>query len=110
MRRSSIGVFALLTAATVAGCSGGPSTGPSATGRLVFQLASTGTGAPYTEFKTLVGQRLPGANTTTPAPIVTITQPGLTANSSDVRIVVYWQPPGEPTRHQYEVVATVAQN
>ena len=77
---------------------------------LIANFASTGTGAPYAEFKTLVGQRLPGANTAAPAPIVTITQPGLTANSSDVRIVVSWRPPGEPTAHQYEVVATIAQN
>ncbi len=70
---------------------------------------ATGTGAPYTEFKTLVTQRLPGAGATGNAPTVTLT-PGPTPTSTNVLIQIFWQPPGESLRHQYQLDATVAQN
>jgi len=79
--------------------------------KLVADFA-TGGGANYLEFKAWAAQRLPGANIAVNAPLVDITQPGLTAQASDVRIQLFWQPPGEPagTQHKYEVVATVAAN
>ncbi len=67
-------------------------------------------GPAYTEFKAWVGQRLPGASLPLNDPQVTITPSGITATSSTVRIQVFWQPPGETSRHQYDVVATVGSN
>ena len=69
----------------------------------------TGAGAPYVEFKTLVGQRLPGASVAANSPLVTVT-PGKTSTSSNVVIQVFWQPPGETARHQYQVDGTISQN
>lgn len=76
---------------------------------LVADFDSGSGGIAYTEFKTWVGQRLPGANIAINAPVVTIT-PGVTATSSDVLITVFWLPPGEPARHRYDVVATIGTN
>lgn len=76
---------------------------------LVANFASASAGPPYTEFKNWVGQRLPGASAAGNDPIVTIT-PGATATSSNVQITVFWQPPGETSRHHYDVDATVGQN
>jgi len=76
---------------------------------LVADFGSAGAGIPYTEFKTWVGQRLPGASVPANAPVVTIT-PGATATSSDVQITVFWQPPGEISRHRYDVDATIGTN
>ena len=77
----------------------------------------TGGGAPYTEFKAWVGQRLPGASIAANAPQVTIdgaANPApLTATSHNVLIQVFWQAPGEPAgtpRHKYEIDATVGAN
>lgn len=71
-----------------------------------------GVGIPYTEFKTWVGQRLPGASIAANAPVVTVTKPGAsaTATSADVQITIFWQPPGEPVRHHYDVDATIGPN
>jgi type IV pilus assembly protein PilV len=80
---------------------------------LIADFDSGGGGAKYTEFKAWVGQRLPGANIPANAPVVTVTQPGLTPQASDVLIRVFWQAPGEPAgspAHKYEIVATVAGN
>jgi type IV pilus assembly protein PilV len=74
---------------------------------LVADFDSGGAGIPYTEFKTWVGQRLPGASAN--PPLVNIT-PGVTATSSDVRVTVYWLPPGEISRHKYDVEATIGTN
>ena len=78
---------------------------------------STGGGAPYTEFKNWVGQRLPGASIPANAPQVTIdggANPApLTATSHNVLIQVFWQAPGEPAgtpKHKYEIDATVGAN
>lgn len=81
--------------------------------KLIADFDSGGAGANYTEFKAWVGQRLPGANIPANAPVVTVVQPGLTPQASDVRIQVFWQAPGEPAgspAHKYEIVATVAGN
>jgi type IV pilus assembly protein PilV len=72
---------------------------------LVADFDSGGGGIPYTEFKTWVGQRLPGAK----APVVAVT-PGVTATSSNVQITIFWQPPGEPSSHKYDVDATIGTN
>lgn len=77
---------------------------------LVADFDSGGAGLPYTEFKTWVGQRLPGASIPANAPVVTITKPGATATSADVHITVFWMPPGEISRHKYDVVATIGPN
>jgi type IV pilus assembly protein PilV len=66
-------------------------------------------GIPYTEFKTWVGQRLPGASVAGNEPRVTFS-PGATATSRDVQVTVFWQPPGELFRHQYQVDATIGTN
>jgi len=76
---------------------------------LVANFDSAGGGPAYTEFKAWVGQRLPGASIVGNEPFVQIT-PGLTATSSTVLIRVFWQPPGEPARHNHDVVATVGSN
>ena len=68
---------------------------------------NTGTGAGYTEFKSVVGQRLPGAALNSPK--VTVTA-GPTPNSANVLIEVYWLPPGEPGRHQTQVFGTIGFN
>ena len=79
---------------------------------LVADFDSGSAGIPYTEFKTWVGQRLPGASIPANAPVVTITKPGAgaTATSADVQITVFWQPPGEISRHRYDVDATIGTN
>jgi type IV pilus assembly protein PilV len=81
--------------------------------QLIADFDSAGGGTNYTEFKTWAGQRLPGANIAANFPVVTVTQPGLTPQATDVRIQLFWQAPGEPTgspAHKYEIVATVAGN
>lgn len=77
---------------------------------LAADFASAGVGAPYSEFKAWVGQRLPGAAIAGNEPFVEVTKSGITDTSSTVHITVYWQPPGEPVRHQYDVIATVGGN
>jgi type IV pilus assembly protein PilV len=82
------------------------------TSTLVTDLAANfnvGSGAGYTEFKTMVGQRLPGAGLSTNAPFVDVVA-GPTANSANVVIRVFWQPPGEPGNHKFEVFGTVGYN
>ena len=74
---------------------------------LLADFGSGGGGIPYTEFKTWVGQRLPGGSIK--APVVTIT-PGATVGSSDVQISIFWQPPGELAAHHYDVDATIGTN
>lgn len=81
--------------------------------KLIADFDSGGGGPVYSEFKTVVGQRLPGASLPLNKPVVQVTQPGPTATSSNVLIQVFWQPPGEPAgtpAHKYEMVATVGSN
>ena len=81
----------------------------------IADFDSSAGGPAYTEFKTWVGQRLPGANIPANAPVVTITQDATTptTTSSWVYIRVIWQAPGEPAgspAHFYETDATVGSN
>lgn len=81
--------------------------------QLVADFDSGGAGANYKEFAAWIAQRLPGGDVPANAPVVTVTQPGLTPEATDVRIQVFWQAPGEPAgspAHKYEIVATVAGN
>ncbi len=81
--------------------------------KLVADFDSGGGGANYKEFAAWISQRLPGGNIPANAPVVTVTQPGLTPQATDVRIQVFWQAPSEPAgspAHKYEIVATVAGN
>jgi type IV pilus assembly protein PilV len=78
---------------------------------LVADFDSSGTGAGYTEFQTWVRQRLPGAANAGNDPVVTITPSAAgTANSSDILVQIFWQPPGEPSRHRLDVTATIGTN
>lgn len=76
---------------------------------LSTEFASTGGGAGYTEFKTLVGQRLPNAASLPPTVDVTA---GPTATSTNVVITIRWQLPGDnpPVVHQYQSAATIGSN
>ena len=83
--------------------------------KLIADFDSSAGGPVYTEFKTWVGQRLPGANIPANAPVVTITQDATTptTTSSWVYIRVMWQAPGEPAgspAHFYETDAIVGSN
>ena len=81
--------------------------------KLVADFDSGSAGPNYSEFKTWAAQRLPGANLPGNAPVVTVIQPGLTPQATDVRIQVFWLAPNEPTgspAHKYEILATVAGN
>ena len=83
--------------------------------KLIADFDSSGGGPAYTEFKTWVGQRLPGASIPANAPVVAITQGATTptATSTWVYIRVMWQPPGEPAgtpAHFYETDALVGSN
>ena len=80
--------------------------------KLVNDFDTGSAGPNYTEFKNWASQRLPGANIPANAPIVTVVQPGLTPQATDVLIQIFWAPPGEPagTQHKYEIAATVAGN
>ena len=81
--------------------------------KLIADFDSGSGGANYAEFKNWASQRLPGANIPANAPVVTVTQPGLTPQATDVRIQIFWQAPNEPAgspAHKYEIVATVAGN
>ncbi len=71
------------------------------------EFDSTGTGAGYTEFKTLVGQRLPNAASLPPT--VTVSG-GPTPTSTNVVITIQWQSPGDPVVHQYQSTATIGSN
>ena len=64
-----------------------------------------GTGAGYTEFKTLVAQRFP--NSTAPTVVVTA---GPTRASTDVQITITWRQPGDVTARNYDVTATIGNN
>jgi type IV pilus assembly protein PilV len=68
----------------------------------------TGAGVPYTDFKTLVEARLPGATLT--APTVTVAPRfGDPTMGYEVVITIFWQPPGD-VQHNYQTGATVKLN
>ena len=81
--------------------------------KLVADFDSGSGGPNYAEFKTWAAQRLPGANIPANAPVVTVIQPGLTPQATDVRIQLFWLAPNEPAgspAHKYEILGTVAGN
>ena len=84
--------------------------------KLKADFDSSGGGAPYLEFKSWVGQRLPGANSVAPAPVVTVDaagNPPITATSHNVLIQVFWIAPGDVAgtpAHRYEFEGTVGAN
>jgi len=73
------------------------------TGALKAKFESPGAG--FTEFQTLMSQRLPNAQ----PPVVTIVA-GTMPNTSDVTVTMQWQPPGDAAMHSYQVFATVGAN
>lgn len=79
---------------------------------LAADFDSGGPGAGYAAFKRLV-QRvprgLPGATIAGNEPVVAVT-PGPSLHSSSVAVTVYWQLPGESTRHAYRATAVVGRN
>jgi len=69
---------------------------------------ATGAGTPYTDFRTLVRRRLPGAAATDPT--VTVTPRfGDPSMGYEVVITIFWQPPGD-VQHNYLTAATVKLN
>jgi type IV pilus assembly protein PilV len=65
--------------------------------------------ANFTAWKTQIAGVLPnttGAN----APVVTITAPGLSANSVSVVVTTSWQLPGEATAHRFTQTAEIGVN
>lgn len=69
---------------------------------------SGGSGAGYTDFVSMVQQRLPNGN----VPLVQVDAgpiAGSTTNSR-VTITITWQPPGDTTTHQYNVIASIGAN
>ena len=72
--------------------------------------AQFGAGGPQVvAWQTQVANMLPqatGAN----APIVDLTQPGLSAQSRSVVVTMFWQLPGEPGRHQLLITAQIGKN
>lgn len=82
------------------------------TSTLATEFDSSGTGAGYTAFKNLVQrvpEGLPGATITGNEPVVTVAA-GPSAGSSNVVVTVFWQLPGETTRHNYQATAVVGRN
>lgn len=65
-------------------------------------------GPGYADFREMVA-RLPGAEQTQNAPQVTIAA-GPTPLSSVVTVTVFWQPPGDPTVHNYSTNAVIGRN
>ena len=66
-------------------------------------------GSKLTDFETKAAQLLPqatGAN----KPTVDLTPPGLSQQSRTAVVTVYWQLPGEATRHQHVMTAQIGRN
>ena len=66
-------------------------------------------GAQLTAWQTQVAGLLPSA-TGSNAPQIDLTQPGLSANARTVVVTVFWQLPGDATRHQYVMTAQIGRN
>ena len=77
---------------------------------LSAEFGSVAAGPKYDEFKTLVAARLPGADVSANDPIVTVTPAVAPATGTNVEITIFWQPPGEASRHNYVATATICQN
>ncbi|MFO1412489.1 MAG: pilus assembly protein PilV [Burkholderiales bacterium] len=71
-----------------------------------YGSSTAGTG--YTDFKTMVQQRLPNAGD----PVVTVGAGPIAATTTNslVTVTITWTPPGETTPHQYNVTASIGAN
>jgi type IV pilus assembly protein PilV len=79
---------------------------------LAADFDSGGGGAGYAAFRRLVQRAptgLPGATIAGNEPVVAVV-PGPSAGSARVAITVYWQLPGESTRHNHLATAVVGRN
>ncbi|MEO8304653.1 MAG: hypothetical protein ABI724_11075 [Betaproteobacteria bacterium] len=69
-----------------------------------------GAGGPkLTGWRTQVAKLLPSA-TGANAPVVDLTQPGLSSQSRSVVVTVFWQLPGESARHQLMYTTQIGKN
>jgi type IV pilus assembly protein PilV len=69
-----------------------------------------GTGGPkLAAWQNVVARELPSASGAN-VPIVDLAQPGLSTQSRSVVVTVFWQLPGETTRHQVLVTAQIGKN
>lgn len=66
-------------------------------------------GAKLAAWKTLASSLLPQA-TGSNAPVVDISQPGLSTQSRSVVVTIYWQLPGEVDRHRVLLTAQIGKN
>ena len=66
-------------------------------------------GAKLTAWQTQVANLLPSA-TGANLPVVDLTQPGLSSQSRSVVVTVFWQMPGETSRHQVLITAQIGKN
>jgi type IV pilus assembly protein PilV len=69
-----------------------------------------GAGTPYDEFKKMCGARLPGCNLVGNDPLVVIVPPVAPATGFTATVTIFWQPPGEPNRHNYVATAIIQNN
>ena len=79
---------------------------------LAADFDSSGGGAGYAAFRRLVQRAptgLPGATIAGNEPVVAVV-PGPSAGSASVAVTVYWQLPGESTRHNHLATAVVGRN
>jgi len=66
-------------------------------------------GAKLTAWRSQVAALLPSASGAN-APVVDLTQPGLSTQSRSVVVSVFWQLPGESVRHQVLITAQIGKN
>jgi len=66
-------------------------------------------GAKLTAWQSQVAALLPSASGSN-APLVDLTQPGLSTQSRSVVVSVFWQLPGESVRHQVLITAQIGKN
>jgi len=66
-------------------------------------------GTKLAAWQTQVGGLLPSASGAN-APQIDLTQPGLSSRARSVVVTVFWQLPGDSTRHQYVMSAQIGRN
>lgn len=68
---------------------------------------ASGNGSTYLAWRSVVQDRLPGANKM--APVVNIVSDSSTSDTkkSTVTVTVYWQPPGSMTPHNYTAITQI---
>jgi len=72
--------------------------------------AQFGVGGPQlAAWQTRVADLLPSASGIN-APVVDLSQPGLSTQSRSVVVTMFWQLPGEPGRHQLLITAQIGKN